>query len=466
MQRFPRTWDVLAGVSSAILALACASGAAQFSLAEGVSAKASAASQGAAQQASLVPERIILTWNGDPRTTQAVTWHTGTGVTRAVAEIARGDAGPGFPAKADSVLASSQTLLTDAGPVCYHTACFSALEPGRRYVYRVGNGNTWSEWFQFRTAPDKPERFCFLYFGDAQNDICPMWSRVIREAYSDSPRASFMIHAGDLVNRGDADAQWGEWFAAGHWVNAMVPSIPAAGNHEYRQAGDGQRVITAHWRAQFALPDNGPAGLEETCYSLVYQNLRIVVLNSNSQITAQAEWLDQVLRKNRSLWVVCTFHHPIFSTAKQRDNPELRAAWKPVLDKYRVDLVLQGHDHTYGRTGLATPAADAEPAQNVSTGHNTRDARTGTVYVVSVSGPKMYNLNRKPFIVRAAEDTQLYQIISIDGGTLEYEARTPAGDVYDAFILRKSPGQINELIERGGGEERLRGKEQGGAERQ
>jgi hypothetical protein len=219
------------------------------------------------------------------------------------------------------------------------------------------------------------------------------------------------------------------------------------GNHEIAKYDDDKKRLSIHWRPQFALPEDGPAGLEETCYTLVYHNLRIIGLNSNTEIDRQAAWLDDVLAKNSSPWVVCTFHHPVFSTAKDRDNPKVRAAWKPVLDKYRVDLVLQGHDHTYGRTGLDTPSADVETVANVPTGVNKIDAQTGTVYVVSVSGPKMYNLDRKDFMKRAAEDTQLYQIIHIDGGTLRYEARTAIGEVYDAFVLKKRPGQINELIE-------------------
>ncbi|MGE3315898.1 MAG: metallophosphoesterase, partial [Planctomycetaceae bacterium] len=51
-------------------------------------------------------------------------------------------------------------------------------------------------------------------------------------------------------------------------------------------------------------------------------------------------------------------------------------------------------------------------------------------------------------MTRAAEDTQLYQIISIDGSTLRYEARTATGELYDAFRLTKQPGKINELTEK------------------
>ncbi len=175
--------------------------------------------------------------------------------------------------------------------------------------------------------------------------------------------------------------------------------------------------------------------------------MRIIGLDSNRRLDDQTLWLDKVLAENTCRWVVCTFHHPVFSTGKERDNKELRAAWKPLFDKYKVDIVLQGHDHTYGRTGLETPQVLAPTVGNVPTGLTARDGKTGTVYVVSVSGPKQYDLQRHQFMKRQAQDTQLYQIIHIDGDTLKYEARTAVGDVYDAFTLKKRAGQINELVE-------------------
>ena len=53
--------------------------------------------------------------------------------------------------------------------------------------------------------------------------------------------------------------------------------------------------------------------------------------------------------KNDKKWTIVTFHHPIFSASTGRDNPMLRALWKPLLDHYNVDLALQGHDHSYAR---------------------------------------------------------------------------------------------------------------------
>lgn len=396
---------------------------------------------------TLLPDRIILTWRSDPATSQAVTWRTSTEVDEALAEIAVAEAGPEFIKKGTRIPAESQTLQSNLGEARYHSAEFRGLTPATKYAYRVGDGENWSEWFHFTTASLQPEPFSFIYFGDAQNDVRSLWSRVIREAHGDAPKARFMIHAGDLINKAESDAEWGEWFQAGGWLNAMIPSIPIPGNHEMAKLDDKKSRLSIHWRPQFTLPENGPEGLEETCFTLVYQGVRIVGLNSNEQIDRQTPWLESVLEKNTSRWVVCTFHHPVFSTARDRDNPKIRAAWKPVFDKYRVDLVLQGHDHSYGRTGLETPRENPATVSNVPTGVTRADDRTGTVYVVSVSGPKMYNLHHNPVMKRSAEDTQLYQIIHVDGDTLRYEARTAVGELYDAFQLKKRPGDINELVE-------------------
>ena len=398
----------------------------------------------AAYRPTALPDRIVLTWTGHPATSQAVTWRTSTEVAEGIAEIAQATPGPEFVKEAKAIVAKSTALKTNLSTAHYHTVEFTGLEPKTKYAYRVGDGVNWSEWFHFTTASQHSEPFSFIYFGDAQNDIRSLWSRVIREAQSDAPKARFMIHAGDLVNTPESDGEWGEWFGAGNWLNAVIPNVPVVGNHEMAKQKNGPSKLTHHWRPQFALPEHGPKGLEESCYTLIYQNVRLVCLNSNEEINVQTEWLDKLLAGNESEWVICTFHHPIFSTAKDRDNAELRAAWKPILDKYKVDLVLQGHDHSYGRTGLETPLVTTG---NVPTGVNKFDGKTGTVYVVSVSGPKMYHLQSHPVMKRSAEDTQLYQIIHIDGGSLKYEARTATGELYDAFTLKKRTGDINELVE-------------------
>ena len=60
----------------------------------------------------------------------------------------------------------------------------------------------------------------------------------------------------------------------------------------------------------------------------------------------------------------------------------------------------------------------------------------------------MYDLGRRPFMKRGAEDTQLFQVIEVDGDEIRYEARTARGMLYDAFTLKKQAAdKANLLIE-------------------
>jgi 3',5'-cyclic AMP phosphodiesterase CpdA len=402
-----------------------------------------------------LPDRIVLNITTDPARSVSVTWRTDITTTHALARLAVAQPGPQFdPAYhyagrgtasplATTHPAQTTLLLSDLGPAHYHALTFTNLRPDTPYVYSVGDGVNWSEWLQFRTASAQAEPFSFIYVGDAQNDIKAHWSRVIRGAYSAAPHAKFILHAGDLINTSNTDHEWGEWFQAGGWLHAQVPCVPVAGNHEYFSDFNHDPpgpAISRHWRPQFMLPENGLPGLEESVYFFDCQGVRVIVLNSNERLVEQVTWLQRVLQTNPNRWTVLSFHHPLFSAAAARDNAELRNLWLPLIEQYRVDLVLQGHDHTYARSDINVRV------QNVPGGAQTRTVN-GTMFVVSVSGPKMYHVEPHPWMRKSAEGMQLYQIIHVDGGTLRYTAHTADGAVYDVFTLKKRPGQPNELIE-------------------
>jgi len=392
-----------------------------------------AAAPAAVDQLSAFPSRVIVNWTEDPSTGFSVTWRTDKTVKRAFGEILPACDSPAFANKAQRVPASTEAYETDEGPALSHSVSFRKLQADTLYLYRAGDGANWTEWNQFRTASSKPEPLTFLYFGDVQLGVYAVWSRVIRQAFAMAPEARFMVYAGDLINRHNADQEWGEWFAAAGWIHRLLPSFPSPGNHEYSRASGGEPKLTPNWRPQFTLPTNGVAGLEETNYYMDIQGLRMISLNSNWKQREQAEWLERLLANNPNRWTIIVFHHPIYSTKRGRDNRELREMWQPVFDRHGVDLVLQGHDHTYGRTNLVT-------------GGKAPSNRAGTVYVVSMSGAKMYDLAGDKIFARVAEDTQLFQIVRIHDDTLRFEARTATGVLYDAFTLRKQNGKPNRLV--------------------
>lgn len=96
----------------------------------------------------------------------------------------------------------------------------------------------------------------------------------------------------------------------------------------------------------------------------------------------------------------------------------------PVFDKYQVDLVLQGHDHTYSRSArLKNGVEDA----------------SGTVYVVSVSGHKSYAVNPRyqDQMETSGTGRQLFQVIRVTLGQLTYESYDAAGKRCDALTLER-----------------------------
>lgn len=389
------------------------------------------------------PDRIILNLTEDPLSSVAVNWRTDTTVNEALVEVAEATYGPQFLENARPINASTQKLSVSPEndpevTAHYHSAIINQLEAGKKYVYRVGKEGYWSEWFQFEVPNPEEESISLLYFGDAQNDVKSLWSRVIREAYKTMPEIDFMLHAGDLINRHNRDIEWGGWFHAGSFIHATVPSIMTPGNHEYSNV-----VLSPQWKPQFNLPANGPKGLEETCYQINYPNFKVVSLDaeqideSDAFREAQMVWLDSILTHDPRKWTAVTLHYPFYSTKPNRDNEELREHFKPIIDKHKVDIVLQGHDHAYGR-GMV---------ENVPTGSKVVSKSSGTMYVVSVSGPKMYDVSDDPWMARKAANTQLFQTLTIEGDVLQYRAFSADGELYDAFQLLKKEGEPNELVD-------------------
>ena len=483
---------------------------------------------------SPLPDRVVLTWNDDPTSTQSVNWRTDVSVKKGFAQIAIANAN-GVTLIPEQFNAETTYFKSDINEAHYHSVTFKGLEEDTLYAYRVGDGVNWTEYYHFRTASTKEKPFSFIYFGDAQNEVKTHWSRVFREAFRDAPRAAFTLHAGDLVDEHDMDAQWGEWHQGPDWVNGTIPVIATPGNHEYQSASDAERIwrtkagkninidiisyrndtpstfeaevqdsngqkgvikitdsgkivsvdegietitgfskidlvnkfifggkaplydrlrdkteiktISSHWRPQFSFPiqDVPDDRLKETVYYIDYQGVRFISLDSNIETKKQVSWLRKTLEDNPNRWTVMTFHHPMYSPASSRDNKEMRQQWKPLLDEFKVDLVLSGHDHAYSRTGLV----DSKDIKNIPTGYQQAyDPKIGTVHVVSVSGPKMYKITKGNYAKKLGENTQLYQIIDIKKNKLRFRAFDATGKLYDEFLIQKQEGKPNLLIEK------------------
>jgi len=386
------------------------------------------------------PDRIILNVTQNAANSIAVTWRTNTSVYEGFCELQELTGGRINPEKSKSFKAKTSTVKYqyEGEPtieVNQHSYVFTGLIPGQKYLYRVGSDKNWSEWFEFQVPTSDNDSFSFIYFGDPQTDIKSQWSRVVRKAYNTVPGCAFMLYAGDIINRAGRDVEWQEWFDAGSYIYASVPQVLTPGNHDYNDL-----QLDPHWKYQFTQPANGPKEVKGTCFFTDYKNLKIISIDSAVEseledengraFTSQKFWLDSILAINTKEWIIVTTHLPFYSPKESRDNPQLRKHFQPILEKYGVDLVLTGHDHSFAR-GIASD--------------NT--TKPSIVYVVSVSGPKLYEAGDKDWMQFKGSNRQLFQVITIDNNELHFKAYTANGELFDEFLLKKNRNGKSKFVE-------------------
>lgn len=374
------------------------------------------------------PDQIVLTWSGDPQTTQAIQWRTHPSIASGwVAFGKRSEWNTFKPRPLRRVQATTQRLrdarLANDPIVHRHSVDLTGLAPGTTYVYCVGDGSAagWSELAEFTTAPGGTAGFAFVYMGDPQNGF-ERWGALARAALRHRPDAAFYVLAGDLVNRGNERDDWDSLFANATGIFDRRPVVPALGNH------DCQGGHPTMYLQQFALPHNGPSELEpERAYSLLYGNALLVVLDSNTDPVRQAAWVEAQLAGTSAKWKFVAYHHPAYSSAPNRDNVRVREHWTPLFDRYQVDLALQGHDHAYLRT------------YPLKAGERSSDPKEGTRYVVSVSGNKMYRQEKQPHTEIGLTNVATFQVIDIQrqGDRLVYRSYDIDGDLRDHLVIEK-----------------------------
>ena len=368
-----------------------------------------------------LPHHIKLSWETSPENSQAVSWRTRSHTDQSYLEYVKATASPFFEEDVKRMEVETDTLTSDDGLWYYHSVNIENLEPDAMYSYRVGNGDLWSAWAEFKTATGRDEPFKFLYLGDVQRYIYSLGSRAIRQAILKNPDARFMLYGGDLVHRGGLNKEnWNEFFPAGGWVFENIPTIATPGNHENLNAKTGEDMSPL-WFLNFRFPQNGPDGHQEETFYVDYNNIRVISLNLcrykfDKDRKEIYDWTEKVLQEFEGDWVIVTFHYSMDALARNR-KPGIRfPEFEALFERFNVPLVLTGNEHVYARG---------------------RISENFPVHVVSVAGPYQNAIRFADWIERAGTSIQLYQEIYVAPDTLRYVAKTILGDVYDAFIISK-----------------------------
>jgi 3',5'-cyclic AMP phosphodiesterase CpdA len=148
--------------------------------------------------------------------------------------------------------------------------------------------------------------------------------------------ADVLVTVGDNDYTESPEAFRANWTRSFGWLKAAGVAVAGSlGNHDVRvQSG----------RYQFGL-----LGMPGPTYRRKVGLVELFVLNSNAVNRAQRDWFERALRSSRARWKIAVFHHPAWTCGEYRSHPAVVSTWVPVLERYRVRLVLSGHDHNYQR---------------------------------------------------------------------------------------------------------------------
>lgn len=269
------------------------------------------------------------------------------------------------------------------------------LQPNTTYYYQLGGRYGWTETYSFSTTSAEGG-FEFVAITDIQGSVQ-------RNYTSSLPNLklalmgidpAYILACGDNVDKGENINQW-TWMLddqAEIWANNTMVNL--AGNHE----DDNYSLST-----MIAVPDTANVNPCGVYYSYDQQNAHFVILDTNdlgadnALSATQTEWLvadlDAANANPAIEFIIVALHKGPYtagSHAFDSDVIALRAQLTPIFAEKGVDLVLQGHDHTYSLSQYI--GADGKPVDVNYDAMGAAIDPDGVLYInLGTMGDKFYN---------------------------------------------------------------------------
>ena len=332
----------------------------------------------------------------------------------------------------------SEMLTTD------HVLQLTGLKPNTTYHYRVGGVAEdiprFSKTASFKTLkPSGPVRLMLLGDSGSGNLLQHKFAKVIRD---NQPNA--ILYAGDIVYdfKSGPPGYYQDFRHFSVYKEHMksIPYFTAIGNHELYY-GDAAYLNAFHLPTN-NLPSLGlktpnqdyPFSGTEHFYSFDVGDAHVSVLynpwysfHNFSKDTNQLHWLTNDLATTSKPWKLLLGHYPVASSASHGwsdydanalpDTVDFGNTIYPIVAKYKVDLMLAGHSHTFEKFN---PVA-------------------GCISVVCGSGSSTYSFYR--FFPGTSQfwgsPNNFIARINIDGDQLKLDGLDPDGKVLDWLVINK-----------------------------
>ena len=285
------------------------------------------------------------------------------------------------------------------------------LLPDTDYIYRVGASGNWSETYYHTTAEGENTDFAFTVFSDPQSKISETHDAMVKtltksEEYEDDNR--FFLCNGDVSDdQGNQPGEIQDYADMATTFNKYKPISITQGNHDTYGTTKSNYLWgeSTVFNAYMTYPNNGWETNPEksASYYYYYNNVLFIVMNTlikDEDYDRQADWLIDVLEANkesgRGEYIIVNSHiGPIGNRYgdKWKESP-IRNTYTPIFNKYKVDCVFYGHDHTYARTNPIV----IDGTMDLKTVDTTPDTENGVIYsIVGATGPKFYGEDDKSY---------------------------------------------------------------------
>jgi hypothetical protein len=184
--------------------------------------------------------------------------------------------------------------------------------------------------------PTGPVRSGLVAFGDfGGGDAQPAVAGAM-ERWAAGHRVDALVTTGDNVyQRGEPEKFAAQLDLPYRELRRTRPLWATLGNHDVR---DGHGAEQLRYLGLPGLP-----------YAKSLPGLQLLFLDANRVDAAQASWLDARLGEPGPPLRVVVFHQPAWSCSAHDSTQAVGQRWLPIIERHRVALVLNGHDHNYQR---------------------------------------------------------------------------------------------------------------------
>ncbi|MCL2773842.1 MAG: InlB B-repeat-containing protein [Oscillospiraceae bacterium] len=356
---------------------------------------------------------------GSDNTQLTFSWHTEAASINPAVRIWKD--GSTTTAKFTGICSASVSSVSN---MYYNGVTVTGLEADTAYTYQLGDGSgNWSR--EYTTKTENSNAFSYVVVGDPQigssgnvpSDTAG-WVNTMNVIANTNPNAAFMMGTGDQIETTATLEQYDGFFSPSQMTS--LPFASSMGNHEGNSAGP----------RTFYNPPNADSAQN---YWYTYGDTLFIVWNCTAGTATDMDtFLKNATDANPGAkWRILTFHYDVYGQGSSHalsDGKTYRDTYVPVIDKYDIDVVFNGHDHSYSRSYPMIYTGDASTSNTVGMQPETFDPvtgasvnPTGTVYfsLDSSTGSKYYTLTtQQPYTASMAQNNlPMFSMVNMTADT-------------------------------------------------